>query len=113
MNELELQKWTKTVGDYIEKHRPPLQVRNRLDLGFRIKEQSVEIFDIRPLYDNPDEKIEEMQAKATFIKKSSNWKVYWMRANSKWESYQPVPEVDTLEQFLELVSKDEHYCFRG
>ena len=113
ISEFEIKRCEKLVGAYIEKHRPPPHIRNQLDLGFRIKDQSIEIFEIRPLWNNPDKIIEEMQAKTTYVKKSKTWKVYWQRADLKWHSYQPTPEVDTLEDFLELVSKDAHHCFRG
>ena len=113
ISEFEIKRCEKLVGSYIEKHRPPPHIRNQLDLGFRIKDQSIEIFEIRPLWNNPDKKIEEMQAKTTYVKKTKTWKVYWMRADLKWHSYEPTPEVETLEQFLEVLGKDEHHCFRG
>ena len=113
ISEFEIKRCEKLLGAYVEKHRPPTHIRNQVDLNFRIKDQSIEIFEIRPLWNNPDKKIEEMQAKTTYVKKSKTWKVYWQRADLKWHSYQPVPEVDTLEDFLALVSKDEHCCFKG
>lgn len=113
ISEFEIKRCEKLVGAYIEKHRPPPHIRNQLDLGFRIKDQSIEIFEIRPLWNDPDKIIEEMQAKTTYVKKTKTWKVYWQRADLKWHSYQPTPEVDTLEEFLELVAEDAHHCFRG
>ncbi len=35
-----------------------------------------------------------------------------MLANSKWDSYKPVPEVATLKGFLKLTDDDKHYCFK-
>ena len=113
ISEFEIKRCEKLVGAYVEKHRPPAHIRNQVDLSFRVKDQSIEIFEIRPLWNNPDKKIEEMQAKTTYVKKSGIWKVYWQRADLKWHSYQPTPEVDTLEDFLALVDKDEHHCFKG
>jgi len=113
ISEFEIKRCEKLVGAYVEKHRPPPHVRDQVDLGFRVKNQSIEIFEIRSLWNNPDKIIEEMQAKTTYIKKTKTWKVYWQRADLKWHSYQPMPEVDALEDFLTLVSKDEHCCFKG
>jgi hypothetical protein len=31
----------------------------------------------------------------------------------KWHGYEPVPQVDTLQEFLELVEEDEFACFWG
>jgi len=113
ISEFEIKRCEKLVGQYIEKNRPPVHLRNQLALGFRIKDQSIEIYEIRPLWNNPDKKIEEMQAKTTYIKKSKTWNVFWQRADLKWHRYDPVPEVNTLEEFLTLVEKDEYYCFKG
>jgi Protein of unknown function (DUF3024) len=113
ISEFEIKRCEKLVGAYVEKHRPPPHIRNQFDLGFRIKVQSVEIFEARPLWNNPDKKIEEMQAKTTYVKKEKTWKVYWQRADLKWHSYQPVPEVGDIEDFLALIDKDEYHCFRG
>ena len=112
-SEFEINKIQKVVGSYIEKHRPPVNLRNEVDLSFRIKGQSVEIFEIRPLWNNPEEKIEEAVAKATYIKRQKLWKVYWQRADLKWHRYEPDPEVDFIEEFLEVVERDEYACFFG
>jgi hypothetical protein len=113
ISEFEIKRCEKLVSAYVEKHRPPTHIRNQVDLSFRVKDQSIEIFEIRPLWKNPDKIIEEMQAKTTYVKKTGTCKVYWQRADLKWHSYQPMPEVDTLEDFLALVDKDEHHCFKG
>jgi Protein of unknown function (DUF3024) len=113
ISEFETRRCEKLMGAYIERHRPPAHLRNQLDLACRISDQSIEIFEIRPLWDKPEQKIEEMVAKTTFVKKSGLWKVYWQRADMKWHSYKPKPEVHSLEEFLALVEKDEHGCFYG
>ena len=112
-SEFERKKYEKVVARYIEGKRPPVHVRPELDLGYRLKGQSVEIFEIRPLWDNPDKKIEEPVAKATYVKRQGVWKVYWQRADLKWHKYDPVPEVNSIEEFLSLVEKDEYCCFYG
>ncbi len=113
ISEFEIKRCEKLAGAYVEKHRPPAYIRNEVDLSFRVKDQSIEIFEIRPVWNNPDKKIESMVAKTTYVKKTGLWKVYWQRADLKWHSYEPTPEVKTLEDFLALVDKDEHSCFNG
>ena len=113
LSEFETKKIEKEVGKFIEKRRPPPHIRPQLDLGFRVKDQSVEIFEIRPLWDNPEKIIEEAVAKATYVKTQEIWKVYWQRVDLKWHRYDPTPEVDSLSQFLELVDRDEYACFFG
>ena len=113
LNEFEEKRIEKIVRQYVEKHRPPPHLRSEVDLSFRLKGQSVEIFEIRSLWSNPNEKIEEAVAKATYVKSRKIWKVFWQRADLKWHRYDPVPEVKILEEFLEVVEKDEYACFYG
>jgi hypothetical protein len=37
----------------------------------------------------------------------------WQRADLKWHSYQPSPEVASVEEFLDVVQHDEYGCFFG
>ena len=113
LSEFEEKRYENILRDYVEKRRPPASMRNELDLSFRIKGQSAELFEIRPLWDNKSKKIEEPVAKATYVKSNGSWKVYWQRADLKWHRYDPNPEASSLEEFLEIVDKDEYCCFYG
>ena len=113
LNELEKRRVEKAVGAFIEKHRPPPHIRPELDLGFRVSGQSVEIFEIRPRGDPPQDMREIPVAKATYVKSGKAWKIFWKRADLKWHAYQPVPEVATLDGFLTVVAEDRHACFFG
>ena len=112
-SEFEIKRLQKIVGRYIEKNRPPEHLREQVDLSFKIKGQSVEIFEIRPIWNNPQEKMEEAVAKATYVKSRKLWKVYWQRADLKWHRYDPDPEVDSIEEFIEIVENDDYACFFG
>jgi hypothetical protein len=113
LSEFEIKRCEKLVGQYVEKRRPPAHIRNELDLDFRIKGQSVELFEIRPAWREPGVMIESPVAKATYVKTQQTWKVYWQRADLKWHCYDPDAEVKTIEQFLEVVERDEYSCFYG
>jgi len=113
LSELERKRLERTVGEFVERRRPPAHIRPQVDLGFRVKGQSVEIFEVRPRWNKPSERIEEAVAKATFVKNDATWRVFWQRADLKWHRYDPAPEVPSLERFLELVETDEFSCFFG
>lgn len=113
LSELERKRIERTVAQFIEKRRPPPHIRPQLDLSFRLSRQSVEIFEIRPRWREPNERMEQGVAKATFIKSNGTWKVFWLRADLKWHRYEPAPQVRSLEDFLSLVEKDEYSCFFG
>ena len=57
--------------------------------------------------------MEHPVAKATYVKSQAVWKVYWQRADLKWHRYDPEAAVQTLEDFLAVVEKDEFCCFYG
>jgi len=111
--ELEKMTYELKVGKYVEARRPPEHIRDKVDLSFRIEDQSVVIFEIRPFWRNPEKIIESMVAKASFVRTENIWKIYWQRADMKWHSYGPEPEVDTIDEFLEVVEEDSHGCFFG
>lgn len=113
LSEFEIKRIEKIVGAYIEKHRPPVHIRNEVDLSFRVEGQNVKIFEIRPRWQNPDEKFESEIAKTTYVKSKKIWKIYWMRADLKWHRYDPAPEVKSIEEFIRVVEQDEYGCFFG
>ena len=113
LSEFETKRVEKLASEYTEANRPPVHIRGQLDLGFRVSDQSLELFEIRPRWDNPKEILEHSFAKTTYVKKTRTWKVYWMRQDLKWHRYDPVPEVASLEEFLATVSEDALACFRG
>jgi hypothetical protein len=114
LGEIERARIAKVVGAFVEAHRPPPHIRPELDLCFRLSGQSVEIFEIRPRWRGaPGETMEHAVAKATYIKTRALWKVFWQRADLKWHAYQPVPQVGSIEKFLDLVAEDRHACFFG
>lgn len=113
ISEFEIKRLEKIVGQYIETRRPAQHLRSQVDLAFRIEEQSVIIFEIRELWNRPGEKREEFIAKATYVKKTNSWKIYWQRADLKWHRYDPVPDVCTIEDFLTLLDDDQFCCFWG
>ncbi|MCW9058486.1 MAG: DUF3024 domain-containing protein [Gammaproteobacteria bacterium] len=113
LSEFKKKKCEKLIGEFVERHRPPPHIRGQLDLGFRVKGQSVEIFETRPMWRQLDKITEIPMSKATYVKAQRIWKVYWQRADLKWHRYEPDPEVGSLETFLDIVDQDDYACFFG
>ena len=101
------------MENFIVRKRPPEHIRPELDISYRIDNQSIIVFEIRPKWDNPAIIREHPISKTTFVKSKNHWKVFWMRANLKWYSYTPKPVVKTIKDFTKLVEEDRHYCFWG
>lgn len=113
LNDIERKRIEKTVGTFVEKLRPAPHIRPKLDFGFRVSGQSVELFEFRPQWDRPEIKRENSFARVTFVRTQRLWKVYWKCADLKWHSYEPAPEVAATEEFMAVVQQDEHGCFFG
>lgn len=113
LNEFEQKRIERLVDAFKEARRPPVELRPKVDLGFRVSGQSVEIFEIRPRWDKPEAIFEHPVAKATFVRSKRHWRVFWQRSDLKWHSYEPAPVVETVEAFLALVDEDEYACFWG
>ena len=101
------------MENFIARKRPPEHIRPKLDIGYKIEDQSIYVLEIRPQWDKPEVIKEYPVAKATFVKTKNHWKVYWMRANLQWHSYSPKPTVKTIAEFTKLVEDDKHHCFWG
>jgi len=112
-NELDLKRIEKEIKAFIEKRRPPVEIRNEVDLSYKIDKFSILIFEIRPIWNNPKEKMEIPVAKATFVKATNIWKIFWKRADLKWHKYDPLPDVKTMKEFIAEVDKDQYGCFWG
>jgi hypothetical protein len=101
------------LENFLERKRPPLEIRSKLDFGYRIEGQSIFIFEIRPFWDNPS-KIQHLDTvKTTFVKTKNEWAVYWMRGNLKWDKYKPCPAVKNIKALIKLIEEDEYACFWG
>ena len=113
ISEFENRRIEKAVSAFLEKRRSPPDLRKQLDLGFRLEGQRLELFEIRPVWNDPSRYMESPVAKATLVKTRKIWRVFWHRADGKWHGYPPCPEVKTVEKFLSLVDRDENHCFWG
>ena len=113
ISEFEEKRCEKEVEKFLSVRRPPPHIRNEFDISYRIENQSVELFEIRPQFKDPENKIEIPIAKATYVKKEKLWKIYWQRQDLKWHSYRPAPSVKFFEEFLTIVNEDANACFFG
>lgn len=101
------------MENYLERARPKPEIRHKVDLSYEINEQSITIFEIRPFWNNPKEKVKSDIAKTTYVKSKNHWKVFWKRANGNWDPYSPEPTVQKLSDFIRLVEEDKYHCFFG
>jgi hypothetical protein len=113
LSEIEQKKIEVVVGALITKRRPPPHLRMEVDLGFRLKGHSVEIFEVRPVWQGNGETREIPVAKATFVATRKVWKLYWQRRDLKWHGYEPLPEARFIENITAEIDADPYACFWG
>ena len=113
LSEFEIKKVKKAAESFLAVKRPRPHIRKQLDIGYRIDDQSVEIYEIRPYYLDESQILEHAVAKATYVKTQKVWKIFWQRADLKWHSYEPVATVKSIEEFFDAVVADPHGCFWG
>lgn len=113
LSESEIKRYEKLVAELIERRRPPMRLRKGVDISFRVERSSVEIFEMRAHWTGKGNPTEHRIAKAMFMKHKRNWKVLWEGADLKWQTYKPHPEVDAIEEFLQIVDRDDYACFFG
>jgi len=111
ISEFEIKRCERELEKFLIVHRPPVHVRDQVDISYRISNQSVEIFEIRPHFRDPSQKTEVSVAKGTYVKSQNIWKIYWQKSDLKWHKYDPVPTVKLFEEFLTVVGKDQYECF--
>lgn len=112
-NDIETKRIEKELKAFIKKRRPPIEIRNQVDLDFKIEKYSVIIYEIRPIWNKPEKKVNIPIAKATYNKTNNLWKIYWQRADLKWHKYEPNSEVKSVGEYITIVDKDEYGCFWG
>ena len=113
LSDLEKKKTDQAMLNYVERIRPPVEMRDKLDISYRISDQSVVIHTLRPGWQDPSQIRESPVAKATFVRSAGVWKIYWMRADLKWHSYQEKPQVSSIAGFIKIVEADDCGCFWG
>jgi hypothetical protein len=112
-SEIEVRRYERIVGAYVQSRRPPAQIRNELDIHFRVTGQSIEIFEVRPVWQSPEETFENPIIKATYVKRHDVWRIYWQRADLRWHRYDPEPEAHCIEDVLDIAERDQYGCFYG
>ncbi len=111
-SEIELKLIESTVGKMCHR-RSPARIKDQLRITYRINNYSVEVYEERPRWDNPQEWTSLGIAKFLYVKISKKWKLYWMRQDLKWHLYAPLAESITIEKLVAEVDKDPHGAFFG
>lgn len=97
----------------MEKRRPPVHIRPKLDYRVDIKGNEVVIMALRPYFQDKKQILELPFVKMKWVNTRKVWRLYWGRANGDWDSYEPFPEGKTMKEVLVEVERDVYGCFFG
>ena len=113
-DDLELRRIVNTVGALCRRRSPP-QFKDKLQITYEVTGHNVLVYETRPPWDEPGEWTKLGAAKFTYIRSRKEWKLYWMRRDSKWHAYNPetTSKTHTLEQLVRIVDEDQYGAFFG
>jgi hypothetical protein len=113
--ESEVAEHTRILDVFVQQTRPPAHIQDKLDYSYDldVSKQAVELVEIRPSIQNPKKKSRLAFARARYIRSANEWRIYWMRSDLKWHSYEPMSSAPKLLVFLAVVREDEYGCFYG
>ena len=101
------------VGAFLQKLRPPPEIRDKLDYHANITGCELVLIAVRPSFQDKIRTTEHPIARAKWVATRKRWRLYWMRADMKWHSYEPMPEAATMAAVLSEIRRDPHCCFFG
>ena len=104
----------RAASAFMQRHRPPAEIRTEVDIEHHIDGPSLVVFERRRAWRGaPGGTLELPVAKATYVRSRDHWRVCWQRADLRWHRYDPAPKVPTVQAFLDLVDEDAYACFFG
>ena len=110
--EIELKLIENTVGRMCERRSPPHQ-RDQIRTIYKVVNHSVKVYEQRPRWRHPEEWTNMGIAKFVYLRTTKKWRLYWMRQDSKWHSYEPLSESTAIETLVSEVDEDPYGTFFG
>jgi len=100
------------LGEFCENRVPP-QHRAKLRYGYLIRGNSVTLSEFRPSLTRPGVWTECAVAKFSFDPATSQWSVFWQRANGKWQFSDWRRPAKRFGTVLAEVLRDSYGAFFG
>ena len=113
LSEFEIKRYEIAKKDFLIKRRPHPSVRDKCDLDCSLNNQSVEIFELRPQWNNPEKINEYPLAKTTYSLNKREWEIFYMSSNLQWKIYRMHKSAKTIEDVFSIIDCDETGIFFG
>jgi hypothetical protein len=102
----------KRLREYCEKKVPP-KYRDELRLGFKVRGNSVTLFEERPSFTNPSEWVDIVVAQFRYNLQTKEWTLYCADRNSRWHEYLDSIPSKRFSEILQDVEEDVTGIFWG
>ncbi len=112
-NDIERARNLAALKAFLERKRPPPHIRSQLDFGYAVVGQVVDMFEVRPDWQDATITRHRLFARIRFVRSSKDWRLYWMRKDLKWHAYEPSARHASLQSALDVIAADVHCCFFG
>lgn len=100
------------VGMFCE-NRVPLHAQNQIKMFYRIKGDSVIIFESRPDWKDNSVWNDLPIAKIKFLPDDKTWQLFWQRANGNWLEYPDFTPTTDLDEVISEIDTDPNHVFWG
>ncbi len=93
--------------------RVPLEVRDKVNLTYEFRGNSVTLVENRPWYRDPGKWTAMSIAQFRFDPKAGKWTLYYADRNSKWHEYMDIEATSRFDELLKEVVFDRTGIFFG
>ena len=100
------------LGEYC-KRRIPAHLLDRVRVGFKIRGNSVTLFEERPAFGFPGKWVDIVVAQLRFNPKRNEWTLYCADRNSRWHEYFDTVPTRDLDDLIREVDEDPTGIFWG
>ncbi|OGS46246.1 MAG: hypothetical protein A2539_02645 [Elusimicrobia bacterium RIFOXYD2_FULL_34_15] len=94
-------------------NRIPEHASDMVKLDFKIKGNSITLFEMRPAFDKTNEWVDIVIAQFRHNPENSFWTLYCADRNSKWNRYIDTDPTEDFDKLLKEVEKDPTGIFWG
>ena len=100
------------LATYCEQRCPP-HLHDQVRLGYKIRGNSVTLYEARPAYHAPETWIDIVVAQFRLDPATQTWSLYCADRNSRWHRYTYLKPQESFEVLLEEVEADPTGIFWG
>jgi hypothetical protein len=100
------------LGKYC-RDKAPDEFANEVRVGFKIRGNTVTLFEERPAYFDPDEWVMISVAQFRYDDQRNTWSLYCADRHSRWHRFEDIEPVSDFDVLLDVIEEDATGIFWG